>query len=72
MAGICDLAEKILEMPARIGLPPKMHRLPEPLDSPEYATLVSLAHYGMRLRQQRGPRESASANRFLDLLSRKK
>jgi cell division protein FtsA len=72
LAGLCDLAERILEMPARLGLPPRIQRLPEHLDFPEYATLVSLAHYGMRVRQQRGPRDGISANRFLDLLVRKK
>ncbi|MBI3933273.1 MAG: cell division protein FtsA [Acidobacteria bacterium] len=72
LAGMCDMAEKVLGLPARIGLPPKIHGLPEALDSPEYATLVSLLHYGLRVRRQRAPRQSGSAGRLRDLLAWKK
>ena len=72
LAGMCDLAEKVLGVPARIGLPPKIHGLPETLDSPEYATLLSLLHYGYRVRLQRSPRESGASGRLRDLLAWKK
>jgi cell division protein FtsA len=70
LPGLCDLAEKVLDLPARIGLPPKIQGLPEELDSPEYAPLLSLLHYGARIRQQRLPRQGASAGRLRDLLAR--
>jgi cell division protein FtsA len=69
LPGLCDLAEKVLDLPARIGLPPKIQGLPEELDSPEYAPLLSLLHYGARVRQQRLPRQGASAG-LRDLLAR--
>ncbi|MBI2818525.1 MAG: cell division protein FtsA, partial [Acidobacteria bacterium] len=72
LAGLCDLAEKVLGIPARIGLPPRIHGLPEALDSPEYATLLSLLYYGLRVRLQRSPRESGSPGRLRDLLAWKK
>jgi cell division protein FtsA len=68
LAGMCDMAEKVLGIPARIGLPPKIHGLPEALDSPEYATLLSLLHYGYRVRQQRAPRDSGATGRLRSLL----
>lgn len=72
LSGLCDLAEKVLEMPARLGLPPRVQALPEQLDFPEYATLLSLAHYALRLRQQRGSRDGLVSSRLRDLLAWKK
>lgn len=73
LAGMCDMAEKALGVPARIGLPPKIHGLPESLDSPDYATLLSLLHYGLGVRRQRAPRESGGvSSRLRELLAWKK
>ncbi|HWP84500.1 MAG TPA: cell division protein FtsA [Terriglobia bacterium] len=72
LAGMCDMAEKVLGLPARIGLPPRIHGLPEQLDSPQYATLVSLLYYGYRVRQQRAPRERVASGRLRSLLAWKK
>jgi cell division protein FtsA len=72
LQGVCDMAEKILGLPARIGLPPQIQGLPEALDSPEYATLLSLLYYGCRVRQQRASRDTSSAARLRDLLVWKK
>jgi cell division protein FtsA len=69
LAGLCDLAESVLGIPARIGLPPRVQNLPEALDSPEYATLFSLLQYGARVRQHRAPRERAASSRLRDLLA---
>jgi cell division protein FtsA len=69
LAGICDLAESALGLPARIGLPPRVQGLPEELDAPEYATLFALLHYGLRVRQHRAPRERAASSRLRDLLA---
>ncbi|MBI4478622.1 MAG: cell division protein FtsA [Acidobacteria bacterium] len=72
LAGICDMAEKVLGLPSRIGLPPEIQGLPEALNSPEYATLVSLLYYGLRVRQQRAPREGGTSGRLRELLTWKK
>jgi hypothetical protein len=66
------MAEKILGIPARVGLPPKIHGLPEALDSPEHATLLSLLYYGHHVRLQRAPRESGASSRLRDLFAWKK
>jgi cell division protein FtsA len=69
LQGFCDMAEKVLGLPARIGLPPRMQSLPEGLDSPEYATLLSLTDYGFRARKQRTARERLPSSRLRDLFA---
>ena len=66
---MCDLAESVLGMPARIGLPPRGQGLPGELDAPEYATLFSLLHYGARVRQHRAPRDASASSRLRSLLA---
>jgi cell division protein FtsA len=72
LAGLCDMAEKILGIPARVGLPPKIHGLPEALDSPEHATLLSLLYYGYHVRLQRAPRAGKASSRLRELFAWKK
>ena len=55
LAGLCDVAENVLNAPARIGLPPRLEDMPEELDHPAWATAIGLVLYAQRLRlyQQR-------------------
>ena len=46
MEGIPELAESVLELPARRGLPREIGGLTEVVNSPEYATGVGLVRYG--------------------------
>lgn len=55
LSGLCDLAERVLEMPARIGLPPRVLGFPEAADDPQYTVLFSLLHYALRVRRHRAP-----------------
>ncbi len=48
LAGLCDTAESILRVPARIGSPVPLSRMPGELQSPEYSTLVGLMLYAHR------------------------
>ena len=50
LAGVCDLAEQVLDSNARIGLPPRIEDLPDELDHPGWATSIGLVLYAQRLR----------------------
>lgn len=52
LPGICDVAEKILECPARIGLAQGIQDWPEELNDPAWTTAAGLAMYAARLRSQ--------------------
>lgn len=71
LQGMCDVAEQFFSSPARLGLPPKIPDLPETLDSPEYATLLGLLLYGLRVRRLRMARHRPLATRWKGLLGRK-
>lgn len=62
LAGLADLAEKILHMDVRIGLPVSLYDLPEALDQPGWTTAVGLLLYAQRLRlHRRAEKESMTA-----------
>jgi len=48
LAGMLDTAESILRVPARIGTPVPLSRMPGELQQPEYAVLVGLMLYAHR------------------------
>ncbi len=48
LAGLLDTAESILRVPARIGRPVPLSRLPGELQTPEYSALVGLMLYAHR------------------------
>ena len=48
LAGLLDTAESLLRVPARIGTPVPLSRMPGALQAPEYATLVGLLLYAHR------------------------
>jgi cell division protein FtsA len=54
LPGAVDLAERVLEMPARLGVPTHIRGLVDVISSPVYATGVGLVLNGMA-RQDRGP-----------------
>ncbi len=47
LPGTVELAEQILDMPARVGIPSGIEGLPDNIISPEYSTLVGLIKYGL-------------------------
>ncbi len=56
LAGLLDHAESLLRVPARVGSPVPLSRMPHSLIDPEFATAVGLLLYSHRVRQQRvGP-----------------
>jgi cell division protein FtsA len=57
---LCDVAERVLECPARFGLATGIRDWPEPLRDPEWATAAGLALYSAKLKMQAAnERESA-------------
>jgi cell division protein FtsA len=52
LPGICDVAERVLECPARIGLAHGIKDWPEELNDPAWTAVAGLAMYAARLRSQ--------------------
>lgn len=52
LPGICDVAERVLECPARMGLAQGFQDWPEELHDPAWTTAAGLAMYAARLRSQ--------------------
>jgi cell division protein FtsA len=52
LPGICDVAERVLECPARIGLAQGFRNWPEKLNDPAWTTVAGLSMYAARLRSQ--------------------
>jgi cell division protein FtsA len=52
LPGICDVAEKVLECPARIGLAQGFQDWPDELNDPAWTTTAGLSMYAARLRSQ--------------------
>ena len=48
LAGLCDLARRLLQMPVRVGTPHDLQGLTDVLESPAYATAVGLLLWGRR------------------------
>ena len=69
LAGLCDLAEQLLDMPARIGLPPRLEGAPGTLSEPAYTTLLGLLFYAQRLRLARQGRQEGFGARLKSLFA---
>jgi cell division protein FtsA len=69
LAGLCDLAEQVLGMSARIGLTPLLENAPEALREPAYTTLMGLLYYAQRLRQMRQDHAPSLATRLKTFLT---
>jgi len=53
LTGMCDMAERILDCPARKGLTIGIKDLPEECDVPQWTTAAGLALYSARLKYQK-------------------
>jgi len=51
--GMCDMAERVLNCPARNAIPEGIQDLPEDLCNPVWATVAGLARYSARLKSNR-------------------
>jgi cell division protein FtsA len=66
LPGTVELAEQILDMPVRIGIPSGIEGLPENLISPEYSTAIGLVNYGGKF----GPGKNISGGGMRKLLKK--
>jgi cell division protein FtsA len=57
--GMCDMAERVLNCPARNALPTGIRGLPEELCNPVWVTAAGLARYSARLKTNREHRRKA-------------
>ncbi len=57
--GMCDMAERVLNCPARNALPEGIQDLPEDLCNPAWATAAGLARYSARLKTSRDTKRRA-------------
>ena len=57
--GMCDMAERVLNCPARNALPAGIRGFPEELCNPLWATAAGLARYSARLKTKREHRRKA-------------
>ncbi len=60
LAGMCDLAERVLNLPARNGLATGIEDWPDELNNPSWTTAAGLAMYSARIRMRAAPRPKAS------------
>lgn len=51
--GMCDMAERVLNCPARNGLPQGLGACPQELDDPRWSTAVGLTMYSARMKMRR-------------------
>jgi cell division protein FtsA len=58
MAGMLDTAESILRVPARVGSPVPLSRMPPELARPEYAVAVGMLLYAHRMQTRRKSEEN--------------
>ncbi len=74
MEGTAELAEKILQLPVRIGSPKRVGGLTDVVSNPSYSTAVGLVLMGMQSQQPRDGKRSAmmSGDAFGNILTRMK
>ena len=70
MEGAVELAEKVFDLPVRLGKPSGISGISEVLDSPVYATGAGLAQYGYRCRIEGRRSRFTRQGRFAKLVSR--
>jgi cell division protein FtsA len=58
LTGILDVGESLLRVPARVGTPLRLSRMPQELIAPEYTALVGLLLYAHRTSLLRAQQES--------------
>ncbi|MGC2664229.1 MAG: cell division FtsA domain-containing protein, partial [Candidatus Acidiferrales bacterium] len=58
LRGLCELAERIFNLPVRVASPRGLAGMSEEVSQPEYATAGGLVLYGARTRRAAGNRPS--------------
>ncbi|MBD3315576.1 MAG: cell division protein FtsA [Chitinivibrionales bacterium] len=72
MDGIQELAERVFEMPIKLGVPTGFGGLTEAARSPVHATGVGLCMYGLSINKEKGPRKIGMDDSFKKIFDRMK
>jgi cell division protein FtsA len=72
MDGIQELAERVFEMPIKLGVPTGFGGLTEAARSPVHATGVGLCMYGLAHNKEKGPRKAGMDDSFKKIFDRMK
>lgn len=72
MQGMVEVAERILDMPVRVGFPKGISGLVDVVNSPQYATSVGLVLFGTRNRKAGKSHELKGRNLFNKICTRMK
>jgi len=69
MAGLLDTAESLLRVPARIGYPVPLSKMPEELVRPEYATMIGMLLYTHRTQVRRASEEQGLRSKLKSIFA---
>ena len=69
LAGLLDNAECTLRVPARIGYPVPLSRMPSELAKPEFATAIGLLLYTQRTQAKRAADEQGLKQKLLSMFA---
>lgn len=69
LPGLLDTAESVLRVPARVGKPVPLSRMPAELQQPEYAVLVGLMLYAHRTGTMRAEQEGSFRARLRSMFA---
>jgi cell division protein FtsA len=72
MEGTVELAQQVLDVPVRLGLPQGIKGLPPNINNPIYATGVGLVMQGLRYRAQGRPSRFSEGHLFTKITDRMK
>ncbi|MDP8218195.1 MAG: cell division protein FtsA [Candidatus Theseobacter exili] len=70
LSGTIEMAQKIFNIPVKLGKPRNISGLVEVLDSPIYSTGVGLTQYGFRYRDEGGVKRLGGRNLFAKIMKR--
>ncbi|QHS51815.1 cell division protein FtsA [Edaphobacter sp. 12200R-103] len=69
MAGLLDNAESLLRVPARIGYPVPLSKMPDELVRPEYATMIGMLLYTHRTQVRRASEEQGLRSKLKSIFA---
>jgi cell division protein FtsA len=69
MAGLLDNAESLLRVPARIGYPVPLSKMPDDLVRPEYATMIGMLLYTHRTQVRRASEEQGLRSKLKSIFA---
>jgi cell division protein FtsA len=69
LAGLLDNAESLLRVPARIGYPVPLSRMPAELAKPEFAAAIGMLLYTQRTQAKKAAEEQGLKQKLLSMFA---